>query len=118
MLLVVLEALVSDHVMTTQIGLEFLGDIKEINPDLPFIFYTGKDSKETTSNAISAGVTDCFRKESDSSHCTVLANRIENTVETYYTQRELDDQEQRLSLFLSTPRLARSGGTRILKLSG
>lgn len=93
------DCIVSDHAMPRQTGLEFLKDVRDMYPEIPFILYTGKGSEETASEAISAGVTDYFRKESDPSHYTILANRITNAVETYYAQRELAEQEQRLSLF-------------------
>lgn len=93
------DCVVSDYAMPEQTGLEFLSAVRDRYPDLPFILYTGKGSEETASDAISAGVTDYFRKETDPSHYTILANRIENAVENYYTQIELADREQRLTLF-------------------
>ena len=93
------DCVVSDHDMPGQNGIEFLKEVREVYPDLPFILYTGKGSEEVASDAISAGVTEYIQKESGSSQYTVLANRIRNAVEKYHAQTELADREKRLNLF-------------------
>lgn len=56
------DCIVSDYNMPTRDGIEFLKDVRDDHPDLPFILYTGKGSEEIASDAISAGVTDYLQK--------------------------------------------------------
>jgi len=93
------DCVVSDYEMPGQSGIEFLEAVREEYPALPFILYTGKGSEEIASDAISAGVTDYLHKQTGTSQYTILANRIENAVDTYRTQTELADREKRLNLF-------------------
>jgi len=60
------DCVVSDYEMPGQSGIEFLETVRENDPSLPFILYTGKGSEEIASDAISAGVTDYLstRRES------------------------------------------------------
>lgn len=94
------DCIVSDYDMPDTNGIEFLTQVREDFPDMPFILYTGKGSEEIASEAISAGVTDYLQKEGGSSQFTVLANRIRNSVEKYHAQRELVDREKRLNQFI------------------
>ena len=93
------DCVVSDYEMPGMSGIEFLEAVRDEYPELPFILYTGKGSEAVASDAISAGVTDYLQKEGGTSQYTVLANRIQNSVEKYYAQAELADSEARLALF-------------------
>lgn len=93
------DCIVSDYDMSAHTGIDFLEAVRNEYPELPFILYTGRGSEEVASDAISAGVTDYLEKKNGSSQYTVLANRINNAVESYHTQAELTDREQRLNLF-------------------
>ena len=93
------DCVVSDYEMPGQNGIEFLETVREAYPALPFILYTGKGSEDIASDAISAGVTDYLNKQTGTSQYTILANRIENAVDTYRAQTELADREKRLNLF-------------------
>ncbi|EMA31431.1 hybrid sensor histidine kinase/response regulator [Halobiforma nitratireducens] len=85
-----IDCIVSDYDMPEQNGLEFLEQVRTIRPEMPFILFTGNGSEAVASDAISAGVTDYFRKATGTSQYAVLANRIENAVERrrYRTQAE------------------------------
>ncbi|SDN18370.1 PAS domain S-box-containing protein [Halogranum gelatinilyticum] len=91
---------VSDYDMPERDGLDFLDAVREVDPDLPFILYTGKGSEEVASEAISAGVTDYLQKEQGTGQYTVLANRVENAVEQYSARAALEASEERLSFFI------------------
>lgn len=93
------DCIVSDYDMPGQNGIEFLEQVRDEFPDLPFILYTGKGSEEVASDAISAGVTDYLQKEGGISQYALLTNRIRNAVKNHYAQIELADREQRLNLF-------------------
>lgn len=84
------DCIVSDYEMPEMDGIEFLQAIRDRDPDLPFILYTGKGSEEIASEAISAGVTDYLQKGQGRSKHRVLANRISNAVARYRSDRELD----------------------------
>jgi PAS domain S-box-containing protein len=90
------DCVVSDYDMPGSSGLEFLKAVRDDQPDLPFILFTGKGSEEVASDAISAGVTDYLQKESGSDQYTVLANRIANAVEHAQSRRMVERSEQRL----------------------
>ena len=94
------DCVVSDYEMPGRDGIEFLETVREEYPALPFILYTGKGSEEVASEAISAGVTEYLQKESGTGQYAVLANRIENAVEQYRSERALEASQERLSLFI------------------
>ncbi|MEZ3164973.1 PAS domain S-box protein [Halorubrum sp. RMP-47] len=75
------DCIVSDYDMPGQNGIEFLENVREDHPALPFILYTGQGSEAVASDAIAAGVTDYLQKESGTGQYTVLANQIRNAVE-------------------------------------
>jgi PAS domain S-box-containing protein len=81
------DCVVSDYEMPGRDGLEFLRVVRERDPDLPFILFTGKGSEEIASEAISAGVTDYLQKERGLDQYAVLANRIENAVSKHGAER-------------------------------
>ncbi len=89
-----IHCVVSDYDMQAMDGLEFLEEVRKINPDLPFILFTGKGSEEIASEAISRGVTDYLQKESGSDQYTVLGNRIRNAVAQYRAEREVEKRSR------------------------
>jgi PAS domain S-box-containing protein len=90
------DCVVSDHDMPGRNGIEFLEDLREEYPELPFILYTGKGSEEIASRAVSAGVTDYLQKEPGTEQYTLLANRIENAVERFRSRRDARTHRRRL----------------------
>ena len=94
-----IDCIVSDYEIDARTGLELLDDVRERCPDLPFVLFTGKGSEEVASDAISRGVTDYLQKETGKEQFEVLANRIDNAVSRYRSQRELAESRERLSLF-------------------
>jgi PAS domain S-box-containing protein len=90
------ECVVSDYDMPGMNGIEFLDAVRDTHPDLPFILFTGKGSEEVASDAISKGVTDYLQKEAGTDQYAVLANRIENAVDGYRTERELERRVDQL----------------------
>ena len=92
------DCVVSDYDMPGADGIEFLEAVRERDPELPFVLYTGKGSEEVASEAISAGVTDYLQKGSGTSQYAVLAHRLLNAVERYRSRRALVASRQRLSL--------------------
>jgi PAS domain S-box-containing protein len=75
------DCIVSDHDMPKMSGIEFLETVRQDDPDIPFILFTGRGSEEVASNAISAGVSDYLQKDGSTDQYTILANRIRNHTE-------------------------------------
>ncbi|NHN41934.1 PAS domain S-box protein [Halorubellus sp. JP-L1] len=90
------ECIVSDYDMPGINGLAFLDAVRERHPDLPFVLFTGKGSEEVASDAISKGVTDYLQKETGTEQYAVLANRIQNAVDGYRAERELERRVDQL----------------------
>ncbi|ELY64920.1 bacterio-opsin activator domain-containing protein [Natrinema versiforme] len=89
------DCIVSDYEMPAMTGLELLGRVREDDPDLPFILFTGRGSEEIASEAIAAGVTQYLQKESGKKQYALLANQITNAVAQYRTETELRESERR-----------------------
>ncbi|WP_252698204.1 bacterio-opsin activator domain-containing protein [Natronosalvus vescus] len=97
-----IDCIVSDYDMPGMNGLEFLEAVRERDPDLPFILFTGKGSEEIASEAIAAGVTQYLQKKPGSDRFTLLANQITNAVSQYRTETELRESERRYERTLTT----------------
>jgi PAS domain S-box-containing protein len=84
------DCVVSDYDMPDEDGLAFLERVRDRDPEMPFVLFTGKGSEEIASEAISKGVTDYLQKEGRSETYAILANRIENAVERRRARAEAD----------------------------
>ena len=91
-----IDCIVSDYDMPGLDGIEFLEQVREKYPDLPFILCTGKGSEEVASEAISKGVTDYLQKGTGTEQYELLANRIDNAV----TQRRSEHRANRVERWL------------------
>jgi len=96
------DCIVSDYEMPEMTGLELLERVREDDPDLPFILFTGRGSEEIASEAIAAGVTQYLQKESGKKQYALLANQITNAVDQYRTETELRESERRYERTLTT----------------
>ncbi|WP_158059197.1 hybrid sensor histidine kinase/response regulator [Halorussus halophilus] len=90
------DCVVSDYDMPDSNGLEFLDSVRELEPRLPFILFTGKGSEEIASEAISAGVTDYLQKETGTEQYEVLANRVENAVSQHRAEVEAEEANEQM----------------------
>lgn len=97
-----IDCIVSDYEMPQMTGLELLERVREGDPDLPFILFTGRGSEEIASEAIAAGVTQYLQKESGKEQYALLANQITNAVSQYRTETELRESERRYERTLTT----------------
>ena len=96
------DCIVSDYEMPSLTGLELLERVREDDPDLPFILFTGRGSEEVASEAIAAGVTQYLQKGTGDEQYTLLANQITNAVAQYRTETELRESERRYEQTLTT----------------
>ncbi|MFB6353692.1 MAG: response regulator [Halobacteriales archaeon] len=90
------DCIISDYDLPERNGLEFLEAVRETDPELPFILFTGHGSETIASRAISAGVTDYVQKQPQRHHYAVLANRIEMAVDRYRARQAVRTTKQRL----------------------
>ena len=91
-----IDCIVSDYEMPTMDGLELLEAVREEDPELPFVLFTGRGSEGTASEAISAGVTDYLQKETGTDQYAVLANTVRNAVSRRRAREDAQRGEQRL----------------------
>lgn len=82
-----IDCIVSDFDMPEMDGLELFEKVRGRDPGLPFILLTARSRQEIAPRAIHAGVTDCFRKQVDTAHYTLLAHRIEQAVAQHRATR-------------------------------
>lgn len=82
-----IDCIVSDYRMPNIDGIEFLEAVRSEFPDLPFIMFTGNGGEDIAQRAITAGVNDYIVKDGSPEQYSLSANRIENLVRQYRTQR-------------------------------
>ncbi|PSQ55941.1 histidine kinase [Halobacteriales archaeon SW_8_68_21] len=83
------DCVVSDFDMPGCDGLELLEAVRSIDPQLPFVLFTGKGSEEIASDAISAGVTDYLQKGAGRDRYEMLANSVANALGRQRAERDL-----------------------------
>lgn len=96
------DCVISDYDMPGCNGIEFLEEVRDEFPDLPFILFTGKGTEEIASDAISAGVTEYLQKQTGTDQYTVLANTVSNAIEHYRSTQAVQQREQRLQTVLDS----------------
>lgn len=89
-----IDCIVSDYHMPGYDVIEFLEQLQDDNPHIPYILFTGKGSEKVASEAISAGVTDYLLKEGGTDQYAILANRIINAVSTFQAEQELEQTRE------------------------
>ncbi|SIS21642.1 bacterio-opsin activator domain-containing protein [Natronorubrum thiooxidans] len=97
-----IDCIVSDYEMPRMTGLELLERVREDDPELPFILFTGRGSETVASEAIAAGVTQYLQKASGEQQYALLANQITNAVSQYRTEAELRENKRRYERTLTT----------------
>jgi CheY-like chemotaxis protein len=82
------DCVVSDYDMPSLNGLELLARLREVDPDIPFVLFTGRGSESIAADAIDGGVDYYLRKQTDSSQYQLLADQIASLVDAYRTEKE------------------------------
>jgi len=75
------DCVISDYQMPEMTGLDVLEDVRNVDPEIPFILFTDTGSETIASEAISAGVSDYVIKNTIKEQYTLLANKITTHVE-------------------------------------
>jgi len=81
-----IDCVVADYKMPATDGLAFFGEVRETDPDVPFILLTGRGSEGVASQAISDGVTDYLQKGRQETY-KLLLNRIKTAVAQRQTRK-------------------------------
>ena len=101
------DIIISDYMMPSFNGLQALKEVKEFNPEIPFILCTGSINEETAVECIKAGATDYVIKE----HLTRLPFAVKEALEQHRILIEkraaellLRENEEKLqSIFSAAP---------------
>ncbi|RQG97832.1 PAS domain-containing protein [Natrarchaeobius chitinivorans] len=81
------DCVVSSYEIGDRNGIDFLEDVRDRYPDLPFILFPTRGSETVASKAVSHGATDYLRRTGDSDQYELLANRIANAAEQFRAKR-------------------------------
>ncbi|WP_192498366.1 bacterio-opsin activator domain-containing protein [Halorussus halophilus] len=82
------DCVVSEYSLPSSDGVELLRTVREERPGLPFILYTDSGDESVASEAVSAGVTEYFRRGDDTVDRSTLADCIVETTEDHRTERQ------------------------------
>jgi PAS domain S-box-containing protein len=96
------DCVVSDYDMPEMDGLAFLEAVDDLDPDLPFVLFTGKGSEDIASRAISAGVTDYLQKKGGREQYELLANRVVHAARDRRARRAAEGTEAHLRTILES----------------
>jgi PAS domain S-box-containing protein len=86
------DCVVSEYDIPGCDGIEFLETVREMYPELPFIFYTTASPADAASEAIANGATDYLQKGTDPVYTDLLATRIQHAV----ARRRAEQRAQQL----------------------
>lgn len=89
------DCVVADYHMPEADGIQLLENVRQKDPDLPFILVTGEGSENVASEAIEEGVTDYIKKDPRADQISLFINRIEQAVNQYRLRQRIEESEQR-----------------------
>jgi PAS domain S-box-containing protein len=90
------DCLLSDYAMPEMTGLDVLGEVRAVDPGIPFILFTDTGSETIASEAISAGVSDYVIKKTIKEQYELLATKIRTHVEHRRAEAVASRTQQRL----------------------
>lgn len=95
------DAIIADTVMPDMDGISLLKTIRHADPDIPFIFFTGRGGEEVVIDALNNGADFYIRKGGEpKAQCEDLMHRIRMATRRRQEERDLRSRERRYrSLF-------------------
>ncbi len=88
------DAILSDYMMPQMDGIEFLKLVRQQDPEVPFILFTGKGREEIVIQAINNGATFYLQKGGDpTAQFTELAHKIRQAVAATRSKEALRESE-------------------------
>ncbi len=94
------DCLITEFTLAETDGVALLAAVRDQDPDFPVILYPDDGTFSMASRAISAGVSELFAQDPGDAQFEELAERIVELVGAYRTERDREDQLQRLQLAL------------------
>src|SRR5947209_7346478 len=89
---------IADHSMPSFSGLEALKMIREVNPEIPFIFVSGTIGEETATEAMRVGAQDYLLK----TNLRRLVPAVRRELEQFENRRRLNEQVQSDKIILNS----------------
>jgi PAS domain S-box-containing protein len=102
------DCIVSDYQMPEMNGFLFAQKVRAITLT-PFIFYTGQGSEDVAERAFANGLDDYIKKETGSSHYSLLAKRITTAVYKNRAENELLTKAQARDVYETLVEMAPEG---------
>ncbi|MDY6817352.1 MAG: response regulator [Halobacteriales archaeon] len=75
------DCVISDYDMPGMNGIDFLDAVREIDPELPVLLFSGEETTDIAPKIIEAGLTDYLQKRPDTDTYTMLLRRVEHAVD-------------------------------------
>ncbi|SEV98872.1 response regulator [Halobacterium jilantaiense] len=86
------DCVVSDYNMPGVNGVEFLEAVREFDPELPLLLFSGEEPADIAAEIVAAGLTDYLRKAGDNQY-TMLVRRVGHAVEDGVDDGQFDTGE-------------------------
>lgn len=91
------DCVVSDYNMPGATGVEFLEAVREFDPELPLLLFSGEEPADVAAEIVAAGLTDYLRKAGDNQY-TMLVRRVGHAVEDGVDDGRFESDESNTEL--------------------
>lgn len=101
------DVIISDYQMPDIDGLQYLRMVREKDPDIPFILFTGRGREEVVIEACNAGVTSYVQKGIDiDAQFTELEHRVKQAAARLAAEEELRTKKLQANMAMDLARIA------------
>lgn len=98
----VFDCVVSEYRLAQTDGVEFLRTVREEYSDLPFVLYAAEGNERVAATAVSAGVTDYVRRDSETDGHEALARSVADALDESTGSMQSATSQRRLDQILKT----------------